>query len=211
MKTMLKTLFVSAFLFTAMPLLAVLPEAVERACFTIEVNDTASQTHWSLTSWDIWRDVAGVQIQMNDDGSYVAMRAGHAHPTSRYTTSVKLFSPPVTSYTTHPLQTLTYTITAKEFVQNSTILVDVIKDANLPPFKIQLLEDHLVIEAKDKTWYVIIGDPKARIHQTKDNPYRVTVEVSPITIDKTTREGEIKLYVGEGPMPLALPDSISNL
>lgn len=208
MKTFLKVLFVSALLLTAMPVWAVLPETVERACFSLEFADTQSQKRWAVTSWEKWRDVTGLTLQMEADGSYVATLAGTPHVDAFYTTSVTLSSPAVTTNQPQPLQTLTFKVMAASFVGQSSISVYLINDVVLPPFSIELCGQRMVMVAKDKTWYIVIDDKNARIHQAKENPCRVTVETTPLTIDSSTRQGEVKLYIGEG---VFTPDRLNTL
>lgn len=194
----MKAFIVSVFVLTAMPVWAVLPEMVERACFSTELTDPLANKHWAVTSWEKWRDVTGLTIKMNADGSYVATLPGASHEEKHFKTSVSLASPAITHYQQQPLQTLTITIQAASFLKNARLYVELIKSSNLPPFTVKLIHNRMVMIANDKTWYIVIDDPKARINQTKENPYCVTVEVEPLNFSEKVKTHEVKLHIGEG-------------
>ena len=204
MKFGVKALFTFGILGLAMPIFAMLPESVERACFSMQLEDVVHQTRWEVSSWDTWRGAAGLSLQMDKDGGYSASLPGAMDKNEIFLTELTLSSPAITSYQQQPLQTLTLTVTAKGFVEKTTVLVDLMKDVELPPFTIQVVHGRMVMVANDKQWYIVIDDPKARVHQAKDNSYRVTVSVAAMEFDGKVRQQTAKLYIGEGEMQPAM-------
>lgn len=186
-----------------LPAQAALPEAVERACFTTFLEDQKGAQSWSVSSWDAWRNVAGLTLSFDEDGGYVATLAGTEHPAGNYTTSVALASPAITAFDTQPMQTLTITVQAAAFVENGALLANLLHNTILPPFTIKNIGGRMVLIAKDNTWYIVIDDPKARVHQAEKNEWCVTVELPDLVFDKTQRSHTLKLHIGEGEVPSA--------
>lgn len=186
----------------ASTVIAVLPERVEEACFTAEVTEFHSGRSWRLTSWEKWKGVSGMQVTM-DEKMLCATLAGAAHPDQWYTTSLMLQSPVLTDFVYQPLQTLTITVKSEGLVEKDKLLVRPIVESPLPPFTIETKAGRLALIAKDKQWYIVIDDPKARVLRDSADESIVTVECE-VRVLASRQSLQTKLYVGEGELQEAM-------
>lgn len=198
-----KTSVILALLSVALPLWARLPECVEQACFTMVLEEPSMQSQWRVSSWEAWSNVEGMTLEMDATGGYKATLPGASDRYERFTTTLTLASPAMQTIEDQPLQTLTLTVTAAGFVERTEVTVELMKDAVLPPFEIQLIHGRMVMVAKDHTWYLVIDDPKARVHQDKKNPWQVTLAVANLAFDAKQKVQTATFYIGEGPVQAA--------
>ncbi len=189
--------------------MAILPSLVEEACFSAKVTEYYSGHSWTLTSWEKWKNVTGLQIQM-DDTILRAKLNTSPHPNKWYTTFVTLETPIVTDACPQPLQTLIINVVSEGFIEKDQIVLKPIEKSKLPPFQIEAISGRLALIGENKDWYIVLDDPNARIIRDAQDQSIVTIEYAPQEL-KSGQTLQAKFYVGEGKLQAELlPTSTSQ-
>ncbi len=179
---------------------AALPECVMRACLQPEIFDYTANKSWQVMSQERW-EVAPLEVQESAILTTITLN-GTPHPDDWMTTSIVLSAPNPTDAHPYPTQTLKISAHPTGLVPQMRLDVVLIKDAKLPPYRIQQWGNRIAIVAEAGDWYIAADEASATITQDNSADQLLTVTVANLT---ATREkpASVSLLVGEGPLPVA--------
>lgn len=180
------------------PARAELPESVVAACLTPEVRESALGICWQVTSQARWE---GEPVHISEHiGATQAEQAGLPHPQGLAETRVSLTMPAQTAAEPCPMQTWQVEVTPSMLVPTVTLDFHLLHQASLPPYDVRTWNGLPALVAKTGDWYLIAGEPKAKILQTSEEVPLTTLIVAGVRAQKA-KPVRVRLYVGEGALP----------
>ena len=174
-----------------------LPDAVAQACFSASLRETDGEAVWTPGSWETWQNKS-IRITEPKPGLTVADQDGTPHPMGWVKTRYTLHMPTPTAATPSPAQTLTLTVTGAGVLPKAGLSTDLIHRALLPPCTVTTHAGLPALVAKDGTWYILAGSPKAAVRSEKTDKGTVyTLRFPEVTL-KGAASASFTLTVGEG-------------
>ena len=177
---------------------AALPESVMEACLAPYVREQASAKRWQLLSRAEWESRP---VRISETGGVTtAELEGNEHPSGWVKTTIRLEMPPQTDETPRPMQTLTVEARATSVLPSLTVDFYLLQKALLPPYTVTLWHGCPALVAEAGDWYIIAGDPAAKIIKTDESEPKTTLVLE----NQRAKQGEAvsaSIRVGEGPLP----------
>ncbi len=180
---------------------AALPESVVKACLSPEIYDHTANKSWPIMTFEQW-EKGSLEVQETATATILTAE-GKPHPEDWLTTSVTLNAPTPTDDASVPMQTLTVTARAHGIVPQMMVDFVLVKEANLPPYKIQPWGNRIAIVAEAGNWYIVTGDPAMTVTQAETPERALTITLAK-RLTTPTEPARATLLVGEGPLPPAV-------
>ncbi len=177
---------------------AVLPESVLTACLSPEIKDHTAALSWQVMDAKTWNTSP---IEVSEVGTTTELELdGKEHPNGWLRTEVRLEAPKPTDAAPMPTQRLLVTARSTGVLPQTTVDFVLLKEAKLPPYRIEPWGDRIAIIAEAGDWYLATEAKTATITQsnTADRALTVCVPNCKVTLSEPATA---TLLVGEGPLP----------